>query len=45
VAWLAELFPDHVQREKALGWTQAFSSFGGLLVGGDAKTKRDSRSN
>ena len=33
VAWLAELFPDHVQREKALGWTQAFSSFGGLLVG------------
>ena len=33
VAWLAELFPDHVQREKALGWTQAFSSIGGLLVG------------
>ena len=26
VAWLAELFPDAVQREKALGWTQAFSS-------------------
>ncbi|MFM8578839.1 MAG: MFS transporter [Planctomycetaceae bacterium] len=33
VAWLAELFPDAVQREKALGWTQAFSSLGGLLVG------------
>ena len=33
VAWLAELFPDAVQREKALGWTQAFSSIGGLLVG------------
>jgi len=33
VAWLAELFPDPVQREKALGWTQAFSSLGGLLVG------------
>jgi MFS family permease len=33
VAWLAELFPDREQRERALGWTQAFSSFGGLLVG------------
>ena len=33
VAWLAELFPDHKQREKVLGYTQAFSSFGGLLVG------------
>ena len=32
VAWLAELFPDHLQREKVLGYTQAFSSFGGLLV-------------
>jgi MFS family permease len=32
VAWLAELFPDRVQREKVLGYTQAFSSFGGLLV-------------
>ncbi len=32
VAWLAELFPDHRQREKVLGYTQAFSSFGGLLV-------------
>jgi len=33
VAWLAELFPDHNRREKVLGYTQAFSSFGGLLVG------------
>ena len=33
VAWLAELFPDRDQRERALGWTQAFSSLGGLLVG------------
>ena len=33
VAWLAELFPDPTQREKVLGYTQAMSSFGGLLVG------------
>jgi MFS family permease len=32
VAWLAELFPDPRQREKVLGYTQAFSSLGGLLV-------------
>jgi MFS family permease len=32
VAWLAELFPDREQRESVLGYTQAFSSFGGLLV-------------
>jgi MFS family permease len=32
VAWLAELFPNPVQREKVLGQTQAFSSIGGLLV-------------
>ena len=32
VAWLAELFPDPTQREKVLGYTQAFSSLGGLLV-------------
>ena len=32
VAWLAELFPDPRQREKVLGYTQAFSSVGGLLV-------------
>src|SRR5688572_16813278 len=34
VAWLAELFPNHQQRERALGYTQAFSSIGGLMVGG-----------
>jgi MFS family permease len=33
VAWLAELFPEREQREKVLGYTQAFSSLGGLLVG------------
>jgi MFS family permease len=33
VAWLAELFPDPTRREKVLGYTQAFSSIGGLLVG------------
>ena len=32
VAWLAELFPEPKRREKVLGYTQAFSSFGGLLV-------------
>jgi MFS family permease len=32
VAWLAELFDDPMQREKVLGYTQAFSSIGGLLV-------------
>ncbi len=32
VAWLAELFDDPVRREKVLGYTQAFSSLGGLLV-------------
>lgn len=32
VAWLAELFPDAKQRESVLGYTQAFSSIGGLLV-------------
>src|SRR6187200_901342 len=34
VAWLAELFSDSQQREKVLGYTQAFSSFGGLMVAG-----------
>lgn len=34
VAWLAELFPDSRQREAVLGYTQAFSSIGGLLVTG-----------
>jgi MFS family permease len=32
VAWLAELFPEAKRREKVLGYTQAFSSLGGLLV-------------
>lgn len=34
VAWLAELFSDPKQRESVLGYTQAFSSVGGLLVTG-----------
>jgi Na+/melibiose symporter-like transporter len=32
VAWLAELFRDPKQREQVLGYTQAFSSLGGILV-------------
>ena len=32
IAWLAELFDNPHQREKVLGYTQAFSSVGGLLV-------------
>jgi MFS family permease len=32
IAWLAELFPEPERREKVLGYTQAFSSIGGLLV-------------
>lgn len=32
VAWLAELFPNPGRREAVLGFTQAFSSIGGLLV-------------
>ncbi len=32
VAWVAELFPHPKQREQMLGYTQAFSSLGGLLV-------------
>ena len=32
VAWLAELFPEPARREKVLGYTQAFSSLGGLMV-------------
>jgi MFS family permease len=32
VAWLAELFPEPARRDRVLGYTQAFSSFGGLLV-------------
>jgi MFS family permease len=34
VAWLAEIFPHPRQREIVLGWTQAFSSLGGLMVAG-----------
>jgi predicted MFS family arabinose efflux permease len=34
VAWIAELFEDPKQRESALGYTQAFSSIGGLMVAG-----------
>lgn len=34
VAWLSELFPDPKQREAVLGYTQAFSSIGGLMVTG-----------
>ncbi|HET8549588.1 MAG TPA: MFS transporter [Bryobacteraceae bacterium] len=34
VAWLAELFPEGKRRESVLGWTQAFSSVGGLMVTG-----------
>jgi len=32
VAWLSEIFPEPKQREKVLGFTQAFSSIGGLLA-------------
>ena len=34
VAWLAEIFSNPRQREQVLGYTQAFSSIGGLLVAG-----------
>ena len=34
VAWLAELFPEPKTREAVLGWTQAFSSLGGISVSG-----------
>jgi sugar phosphate permease len=33
-AWLAELFADPKQRERVLGYTQALSSVGGILVTG-----------
>jgi MFS family permease len=32
VAWLAELFPEPKLRERVLGYTQFFSSFGGIMV-------------
>ena len=34
VAWIAEIFEDPKQREAALGYTQAFSSVGGIMVTG-----------
>jgi MFS family permease len=34
VAWLSELFPQGERREKIVGYTQAFGSFGGLMVTG-----------
>lgn len=34
VAWLSELFPDPKQREAVLGYTQAFSSIGGIMAAG-----------
>jgi MFS family permease len=34
VAWLAELFPEPKRREKVLGYTQAFSSLGGIMIAG-----------
>jgi hypothetical protein len=34
VAWLSELFPDPKQRERVVGYTQAFGSIGGLMVTG-----------
>ena len=37
VAWLAELFENPRQRENVLGYTQAFSSIGGLMVAGAYK--------
>ncbi len=33
IAWLAEIFPDPKRREGVLGWTQAWSSVGGMMVG------------
>src|SRR6266498_2628632 len=32
ITWLAELFPDRQQKQRVLGWTQAFASLGGILV-------------
>jgi MFS family permease len=34
VAWLAEIFSDPAQRERVIGYTQAFGSFGGLMATG-----------
>jgi len=32
VAWLSELFDDPAQRERVIGYTQAFGSLGGIMV-------------
>ncbi len=32
VAWLAELFPNSAQRERVIGFTQAFGSLGGIMA-------------
>jgi predicted MFS family arabinose efflux permease len=32
VAWLSELFAEPAQRERVIGYTQAFGSFGGVMV-------------
>lgn len=32
VTWVSEIFTDPKQRERALGYTQAFSSIGGVMV-------------
>ena len=32
VAWLAEIFEDSKVRERVLGYTQAFSSLGGIMI-------------
>ena len=34
VAWLSELFTDPKQRERVVGFTQAFGSIGGIMVTG-----------
>jgi MFS family permease len=34
VAWLSELFPSPAQRERVVGYTQAFGSIGGIMVTG-----------
>jgi len=34
VAWLAELFTEPAQRERVIGYTQAFGSIGGLMATG-----------
>jgi predicted MFS family arabinose efflux permease len=34
VAWLAELFTEPKQRERVIGYTQAFGSIGGIMVTG-----------